>query len=151
VLGTVLAVVAGAALHSVVALVGGPVAVGLAAVLLALASAGRRSEQDFFREYAASHGFAYIGDMALMPLTPLLGAGDRRSCEHWMQGRLESGPGCGLGHYTYKVRDHDSRGPVKRRETRHFTICVVDLEAGMRCCSRSIRSSPASSTGPERS
>ena len=43
-----------------------------------------------------------------MPLTPLLGAGDRRRVEQWMVGPLEGGLECGLGHYTYEVHDHDS-------------------------------------------
>jgi hypothetical protein len=132
VLGTVAAMIAGAALHSVVVMVGGPVAVAVAAVLIAFASADRRSEEDFFTEYARTRDFDYIGDMALMPLTPLLGAGDRRCSEHWMQGRLEGGIACGLGHYTYQVHDRDSSGRAQLRETRHFTICVVDLEAGMK-------------------
>jgi hypothetical protein len=130
VLGAVAALVFGAALHSVVLLVGGPVAVALAAVLIAFVSADRRSEHDFFIDYAATRDFAYIGDMAVMPLTPLLGAGDRRRCEHWMQGRLDGGLPCGVGHYTYQVHHRDSRGHSQLRETRHFTICLVDLEAG---------------------
>lgn len=132
VLGAVATVVTGAALHSVALLVGGPIAVALVALLITFVSADRRSERDFFRDYAATRDFAYIGDMAMTPLTPLLGAGDRRRCQQWMQGPLEGGLGCGLGHYTYQVRDRDSHGHSMLRETRHFTICVVDLEAGMR-------------------
>jgi hypothetical protein len=132
VLGAVAALVAGAALHSLALLSGGPVAIGAVAVLIAFASADRRAAQDFFSDYAATRDFAYRGDAALEPLTPLLGAGDRRRCEHWMQGRLEGGLRCGLGHYTYEVRRRDSRERGTLPETRHFTICVVDLEPGMR-------------------
>jgi hypothetical protein len=132
VLGAVAALLSGAALQSVALLVGGPVAVALTAVLVAFASADRLSARDFFSDYATTRDFAYIGDMAVMPLTPLLGAGDRRRCEHWMQGGLEGGLGCGLGHYTYQVHHRDSNGHSQLRETRHFTLCVVDLEAGMK-------------------
>jgi hypothetical protein len=131
VLGAVAAVVAGAALHSLLVLVAGPVAVAVAAAAIAFASADRRSEQDFFTDYAAGRDFTYVGDMALMSLTPLLGAGDRRCCAHWMQGRLEGGLACGLGHYTYQVHNRDSSGRAQLRQTRHFTVCVVDLEGGM--------------------
>jgi PAS domain-containing protein len=128
VLGSVGALVAGAAVHSLALAVGGPLAVAAVAVLLALATADRRAERDFFRAYAAAHGFAYVGTTAPLPLTPLLGAGDRRRCEHWLKGPLTDGLECGLGHYTFEVRERDSGGR-QRPETRHFTICVVDLEA----------------------
>jgi hypothetical protein len=131
VLGAVATLVAGAALHSLALLAGGPIAVAAVAVAIAFSSADERAEHDFFGDYAATRNFAYVGDMALMPLTPLLGAGDRRRCEHWMQGHLEGGLGCGLGHYTYQVHVSNSRGQRRLRETRHFTVCVADLEAGL--------------------
>lgn len=65
-------------------------------------------------------------------MTPLLGAGDRRRCEHWMTGRPGGDGEVGLGHYTYEVRKRDEHGRTERRETRHFTICVTDIEAAMR-------------------
>jgi hypothetical protein len=131
VLGAVAALVAGAALHSVALLAGGPIAVALVTVLAALASADDRAEEDFFTGYAASRGLDYVGDWAPLPLTPLLGAGDRRRCEHWMQGGLDGALACGLGRYTYEVHERDSRGRSRVKETRHFTVGVVDLEAGM--------------------
>jgi hypothetical protein len=110
VLGAVATLVAGAGLHSVAFMIVGPIAVVLAAVLIAFVSADRRSEHDFFRDYAATRDFVYIGDMAVMPLTPLLGAGDRRRCQQWMQGPLEGGLGCGVGHYAYQVHDRVRMG-----------------------------------------
>jgi hypothetical protein len=133
VFGSVAALVAGAWLGSLIIAVIGPIAVAAAALLVAFVAADRRSEEDFFRSYAAAHGLVYQGTIGLLPMTPLLGAGDRRRCEHWMRGRLEGGDfEIGLGHYTYEVRKRDEHGRMETRETRHFTICVVDLEAAMR-------------------
>jgi hypothetical protein len=129
VLGGAAALVGGAWLHSLALVVAGPMAVAAIVVLVAFATADRRSAQDFFTAYASARDFVYVGDAALDPLTPLLGAGDRRLCRHWMQGRFAGGLPCGLGHYSYEVRDRDAQGPTSRRETRHFTICVADLEA----------------------
>jgi len=131
VVGTVASLVAGPALHSAALLVAGPLAVGTVAVLAAFSSADRRAERDFFGEYASARGLAYVGDMAVLPLTPLLGAGDRRRTEHWMQGRLEDGRELSFGHYGYEVHERDKRGRAVRRQKRHFTISVVDLETGM--------------------
>jgi hypothetical protein len=131
VLGTVASLVAGAWLHSVAVLVAGPLLVGTVALIAAFSSADRRAEHDFFAEYATARRLAYVGDTALLPMTPLLGAGDRRRCEHWMDGRLEDGREFGFGHYTYEVHERDKLGRTVRREKRRFTISVVDLEAGM--------------------
>jgi hypothetical protein len=131
VVGSVVAVVAGAWLHSVAIVLAGPVAIAALALAAAFAMADRQAEADFFSGYAAAHGFDYAGTTRVMPLTPLLGAGDERRCDHWMQGPLANGLGCGLGHYTYEVRRHDRDGRSRRTETRRFTICAVDLEAGI--------------------
>lgn len=142
VLGAVAALVAGAWLHSLALAAAGPVVVAALLLVAVFASADRRAERDFFVAYASSRGFDYVGDAVLDPLTPLLGAGDRRRCRHWMQGCLEGGLPCGFGHYTYEVHERDSKGHTTRRDTCHFTICVTDLEAGIRmfpgvfCCLR---------------
>jgi hypothetical protein len=132
VLGSVGAVLAGAWLHSLVVILGGPVVVAAVALLAAFVLADNRSELDFFRAYASAHGFSYAGRTHPQPLTPLLGAGDRRHCDHWMHGPLSKGLDCALGHYTFEVHRGDEHGHSRRRETRHFTVCVVDLEAGIR-------------------
>ena len=129
VLGAVATAVAGAAAHSLVLLAGGPVAVAAIALAVSFATADRQAEVDFFAGYAASRGFDYVGDTSPMPLTPLLGAGDTRRCRQWMQGRLDASLGCGLGHYTYETHDRDSQGRRRVHQTRHFTLCVVDIEA----------------------
>jgi hypothetical protein len=131
VLGMAAALVAGAWLHSIALAVAAPVAVAALAVVAAFRSADGRSERDFFIEYAGTRRFDYVGDAVLDPLTPLLGAGDTQRCSHLMQGRFSTGGECALGYYTYEVRDRDSEGRVRHRETRHFTICVADLEAGI--------------------
>jgi hypothetical protein len=131
VLGGAAALVGGAWLHSIVLAAAGPVVIVAIVVLVAFATADGRAEHDFFGEYASARDFVYVGDAALDPLTPLLGAGDHRLCRHWMQGRLAGGLSCGLGHYSYEERERDSQGRTTRRDTRHFTICVADLEAGM--------------------
>jgi hypothetical protein len=98
---------------------------------MAFVSADRRSEGDFFRSYAAARGLVHEGGrLELEPLTPLLGAGDRRWCEHWMRLPAGAGPEVGLGHYTYEA-EH-GHGREKNVERRRFTICVTDLGAGIR-------------------
>jgi hypothetical protein len=134
VVGTVAAVVGGAAMHSAAVIAGGPLTVVVAVVVLAFAAADRRAAEDFFRAYAVRRKLSYQGTAAPLPLTPLLGAGDKRRFEHWMQGPLPGGRDCGVGQYTFEVeRGH---GRTKERRRRHFTICVVDLagpaEAGVR-------------------
>jgi len=99
VLGSAAALVAGAWLGNLLVAIVGPIAVVAAALIVAFVAADRRSELDFFRAYAASRDLTYQGDFALLPMTPLLGAGDRRECEHWMTGRLDRDLECGLGHY----------------------------------------------------
>jgi hypothetical protein len=132
VIGSAAAIVGGAVLGSPAVMAGGPVAVGAVALALAFATADRRSERDFFHAYAAARGLVYEGTIEPFPLTPLLSAGDRRRCDHWMRTPAGSDRQIALGHYTYEVRDRDEHGRLERHETRHFTICVVDLEAGIR-------------------
>jgi hypothetical protein len=133
-LGVTGAVVAGAWLRApLVILVGPPVAVALV-LLVAFRIADARAEREFFLSFSRARGLAYRESAALPPLTPLLAAGDRRQLRHWMEGPLgESLPdvSCGLGHYTwYERRRGDDDSP--RRVPHHFTICMVDLEPGMR-------------------
>jgi hypothetical protein len=92
--------------------------------------ADRRSETEFFMSFARARGLRYVGRTGLLELTPLLGAGDRRECLHWMQGPVGEGqPDCGLGHFVYHVR-HGS-GRSESWTAHDFTICVVDIEPGI--------------------
>ncbi len=110
-----------------------PVAfVGLAFVV-AFAIADNRAEQDFWTAFAAGAGLSYVGDHELLPLTPLLGAGDRRRLEHWMLGPMPGGPDgvdCGLGHYTYEVRQENGDKP-DTWVSHCFTVAVLDLPTAM--------------------
>jgi hypothetical protein len=129
VLGGVATFLAGAYVHSLAAMAAGPVAVAAIVALVAFAIADRRAEADFFTGFAAAHGFSYLDRFRILPLTPLLGAGDRRHCEHYMEGPLDKSGGhqCGLGHYVFEVRRRGEDGE-SHWESHEFTICVVDLE-----------------------
>jgi len=127
-LGITAAFVAGAWLRSPLVMAAGPAAVTALAVAAAFALAARRAERDFFLSFAAARGMRYVGDTTLLPLTPLLGAGDRRRCSHWMEGPLGA-QRCGLGHYTWYEARRDDDGTDWTPH--HFTICVVDLEPGI--------------------
>jgi hypothetical protein len=131
VLGCVAALVAGAALGSVAVLVAGPLAVACLLLVVAFVRADRRAELDFFEAYANAHGLVYVGTTGLQPLTPLLGAGDRRRTENWMVGALAEGVHGGLGHHRVQFRKRGAAGDVYI-ESHDFTVCAVDLEDGIR-------------------
>jgi hypothetical protein len=122
--------VLGAWLGEPLAMLAGPLAVVALVLGLAYVVAGRRSEEEFFASFARARKLTYAPRTELLPLTPLLGAGDRRECRHWMQGSLgQELPACGLGHYEFRVRH--GNGDVERWTSHDFTICVVDLEPGI--------------------
>jgi hypothetical protein len=128
--GIVGAAVLGAFLREPLAVLLGPLAVAALVLGASYAAAARRSEQEFLVTFTRARGFTYTPHAELLPLTPLLGAGDRRECRHWMSGPLEEGlPSCGLGHYVFRVR----RGTGEHAcwASHDFTICVVDLEPGI--------------------
>jgi hypothetical protein len=130
VLGALGAALCGAWLREPLVMVAAPLVVvaGIAGICFLLAD--RRSESEFFVSFARARGLRYVGRTELMQLTPLLGAGDRRECLHWMQGPLGEGlPECGLGHYVFHVRRGSGRS--ESWTSHDFTICVVDIEAGI--------------------
>lgn len=131
--GVVGAVVLGAWLHSPLVMALGPVAVIALVALIALRAADSRAEEEFFLSFAHARGMRYAGNTALLPLTPLLAAGDKREFRHWMVGPLgEEMPdtSCGLGHYTWFERKRSNDNRV-RWVPHHFTICVVEVESGI--------------------
>jgi hypothetical protein len=132
VLGSAAAFLAGAYLHSLPMMAAGPLLVAAIVAVAAFAIADRRAEEDFFTAFAAARGFSHLERAALLPFTPLLGAGDRRHCEHYMEGPLGSpgAPSCGLGHYVFEVHKRGEHN-VSRWVSHDFTICVVDLEQGI--------------------
>ena len=114
----------------------GALAAPLATVALILAAAwhvaDRIAETAFWKATAASIGFESFTDLGeLQMTTPLLHAGDRRCFRHELKGPLgESGLLAKLAHYRYDTRTEDKDG--KDTWTQHrFTICAVELEAGM--------------------
>jgi hypothetical protein len=126
----------GAYLRDPLVMAAAPAAAALLVVLIAFASADRRAEDDFWRGLAPSLGLIHWGPLQLEPVAPLLAAGERRAFEHVMQGELEPGLSCSLGHYTYQVRQQtrsldgsDNRAGVWRAFP--FTICLVDLAPSM--------------------
>lgn len=103
--------------------------IGVSALLLREATS--RAHNDFFTGFALKHGLIYSNRMSLMETTPLLGAGDRRHCEHYMEGPLKSSDHvAGLSHYVFETREQrrDRRNRAISVYTPHwYTICVVDL------------------------
>ena len=117
----------GAATHNTIVMVGGPVFVALVMVLIAWFRADAQAENEFFTRYAAARKLNHWKQYSIPEYTPLLGGGDRRHCEHWM----ESGPRA-LGWFTYECR-HDNGDKPDTWESYHFTIATEDFgELGMR-------------------
>lgn len=104
----------------------GPLATVAAVVFFAYRYAGHKSELEFFVALAPSLGMTYLGELGVVGVTPLLGAGDRRHFEYAM-----SGDGAQLGMYTYEVRRRNSNGGVEHWDPYHFTICIMDLSPTM--------------------
>jgi hypothetical protein len=126
----------GAYLREPLVMAAAPVAAVLLVVLIAFASADRQAEKEFWHALAPTLGLTYWGPVELQPLTPLLSAGHRRSYEHIMQGALEPGLPCSLGHYSFHVRreapslDSDESSAAVWQSF-PFTICVVELTPTM--------------------
>jgi hypothetical protein len=106
------------------------------AMFLVWREASKHSQRDFFQGYALRHGFIYAERMSLLETTPLLGAGDRRHCEHYMEGPLsEDGDlTVGITHYIFETaaqrRDRRNR-PIQVYTPNPYTICVVELTRAM--------------------
>jgi hypothetical protein len=116
----------GAASHSVPVMGGGPLVVALVVAAIAWLKADSDAEGEFFRRYAAVHAMHYWPKWSLNEFTPLLGGGDRRHCEHWMEAN-----GRGLGWYTFEVRQENG-DKADTWESHDFTVATVDIgEHGM--------------------
>jgi hypothetical protein len=111
----------GASQHSVGVMVGGPIAVAIAVVIRSWFVADRRAETEFFKRFADAHGMSHAPKWQLFELTPLLGGGDRRRCEHWMENKS-----VGLGWFTFEVRQENGDKP-DTWEPHHFTVSMVDV------------------------
>ena len=117
----------------------GPLAVVLLVAGVAAWRADRNAADRFWRSFASSLGLIHWPRFELLALTPLMGAGDRRRCEHWMQGKLPGEPAFagGLGHFVFEEveRSRGSGGVVTAhvRERRRFTLCAIELEPSLAC------------------
>lgn len=131
VIGAAIAFAIGAWRDDVLIMAAGPVAVALAVAAIAWLAADRSAERRFHRGFAKSLGLAYVPQIEVLALTPLLGAGSRRRMEHWMHGSLPGGLPGGLGQLVWERVQRDNDGDEAVRERNRFTVCVVDLEASL--------------------
>ncbi len=113
-----------------------PLVVFAGVIALIWRDATQMAARDFFKGFALDHGFNYSQQMGLLETTPLLGAGDKRHCENYMEGPLEgkSDVAVGLAHYVFETRDERSdrrNRPISVYTPHWFTIAVVDLPRAM--------------------
>jgi hypothetical protein len=110
-----------------------PAAVALGIAGIAFYAADRAASRRFYATLAESLGLFLVGRSELLPFTPLLGAGDRRHCENWMQGTLRGDPPLqgGIGHFVFEEIP-EKRGEdgqlLQVSESHRLTLCVVELE-----------------------
>jgi hypothetical protein len=135
VIGASIALAAGAAFGGVAAAVIAPVVWCVVVIGCMFVSAERSSERKFYLAYADGVGLNYLGDWELLPLTPLLGEGDDRRIEHYMNGPLRGEARdlrCALALYTV-VHSHGTGRDGQRgaSTSNKYTICAVDIEAGL--------------------
>jgi hypothetical protein len=127
--GAIAAVVAftiGASQHSVATMAGGPAAVALLVLVIAYVMADSQAEDEFFGRFARAHELNHWKEYSLNTYTPLLGGGDRRHCEHWMENK-----GRAIGWFTFECRQDNGDKP-DTWQSYDFTVATVDLgEQGM--------------------
>lgn len=102
------------------------------ALTLIWREASRMALDDFLAGYALEHHFNYTGQMGLVGATPLLAAGDRRRCEHYMEGPLHEIPGASIAmaHFVFEIQEkrNDRRNrPISVFRPHNFTIAVVEI------------------------
>jgi hypothetical protein len=118
--------IVGASQHSVLVMAGGPAVVALAVLVIAYVKADKQAEDEFFETFARTHGLWHARKYSVPELTPLLGGGDRRHCEHWMMGDARA-----LGWFTFEIR-HENGDKPDTWEQQKFTVAMDDLgELGM--------------------
>jgi hypothetical protein len=131
VLGIAAAMVWAAAAQDWRPAVGGPPALVLLVLGVSFWLADRRAADDFWSAYARQRGLQYVADPSFSPMTPLLGAGDRRRFERGLGGAIGGTPGM-LALETYQVRreSRDSDGRSHESWTSYdFTVAVLDAPA----------------------
>jgi hypothetical protein len=116
----------GAAKHNVPIMGGGPLAVVIVVLVVAYWLADNQAEDEFFKRFAEHHRLMHASKSSVPSLTPLLGGGDRRHCDHWMQG-----DGRAVGWFTFEVR-HDNGDKPDTWTPHEFTVAMSDMgEFGM--------------------
>jgi hypothetical protein len=134
VLGGMGAFVFGASRRDPLIMAAAPAAVVALVLVVAAILADRRAARNFYLSFAQAAGLEYVGHTELLPYTPLLGAGDRQHCEHWMTGDIAKDPPLsgGLGHFVYEEMKETTRADGSRHEStverQRITICLVDME-----------------------
>jgi hypothetical protein len=122
------ALVAGAATAGIAAALVAPAVVVAVAFVVAFVIADRLAHGDFWVALAGSMGMRYAGEVDLPASTPLLGAGDRRSCPDWMVGALPDGRGCAVGNYTFEERHENGDNP-DTWTSYEYTLALIDVVA----------------------
>jgi hypothetical protein len=132
VLGASLALVLGAYFGGGLAAIAAPLGAVVVVVGVVFWIADRKASELFWDHVERSIGFSPFYDpTALETTTPLLHAGDRRVWNHEMMGPLgDSGLQARFAQYRYDVRKENTKGE-ESWDSYHFTICLVELEAGM--------------------
>lgn len=127
-----LALVLGAAAGGPAGALSAPVVAAVLILAGAWHAADRTAERAFWKATAAAIGFEPFAELGeLQATTPLLHAGDRRCFTHELEGPLGGlGLPAKLAHYRYDVRRENRDGPDSWTHYR-FTVCAVELEAGM--------------------
>lgn len=108
-----------------------PAAWLLAVSIFVWISATNRADQEFHEGAAEALRLTYFGEQEILPLTPLLGAGDRRTFRHCMQGPLrEAGPAVTLCQYEFEIR-HSNGDKPDTWTSYEWTTAIVELEQAM--------------------
>ncbi|MFT4048705.1 MAG: hypothetical protein QM648_02575 [Solirubrobacterales bacterium] len=87
---------------------------------------------DFLAGYALERQFDYSDQMGLIGATPLLAAGDRRRCEHYMEGSLDDADDVSVAMAHFIVETQEQRSdrrnrPISVFRPHDFTIAVVEI------------------------
>lgn len=131
------ALVFGAVFAGLPGAIGAPVTVVLLALIIAFVLADRRAHGDFWTGLAASMDMTFHGEVEVPATTPLLAAGDRRSCPEWMTGKLADGRLLAVGNYTFQIH-HENGDQPDTWEDFDYTVALIDLAAPERAFVRGL-------------
>jgi hypothetical protein len=133
--GSVFAIAAGiavaAANHDPLGGMSAALALLLALMLVIWKHASDEAESEFFAALAPTLGLRYMVTGSLPPITPLLGAGGKRTYGHFMEGPIFGalgGPLCGVAHYTFSTVDHQGH----EAQRCPFTVCGMEIPEATR-------------------